>query len=139
MYTIMAIIFVIGYILIALEHKLHIDKSAPALLTGVICWVLLVLDGQDILSDKILHGNHDLSFINHYINENLYEHLSEISGILFFLLGAMTIVELIDSYGGFNIITSHIKTTKKIHLIWILSILTFFLSAALDKIGRAHV
>lgn len=139
MYTIMAIIFVIGYILIALEHKLHIDKSAPALLTGVICWVLLVLDGQDILSDKILHGNHDLSFINHYINENLYEHLSEISGILFFLLGAMTIVELIDSYGGFNIITSHIKTTKKIHLIWILSILTFFLSAALDNLTTSIV
>lgn len=135
MYLLMAVIFILGYIAIALEHNIHIDKSAPALLIGVICWTLLVLGADNILVEQVTaHGN-----INHYINHQLAEHLSEISSILFFLLGAMTIVELIDSYGGFSIITDKIQTTHKVKLIWILSILTFFLSAALDNLTTSIV
>lgn len=135
MYLLMAVIFILGYIAIALEHNIHIDKSAPALLIGVICWTLLVLGADSILVEQVTaHAN-----INHYINHQLAEHLSEISSILFFLLGAMTIVELIDSYGGFSIITDKIQTTHKVKLIWILSILTFFLSAALDNLTTSIV
>jgi Na+/H+ antiporter NhaD/arsenite permease-like protein len=135
MYLLMAIVFILGYIAIALEHNIHIDKSAPALLIGVLCWTLLVIGADGILVEQIAtHGDK-----SHYINEQLAEHLSEISSILFFLLGAMTIVELIDSYGGFSIITDKIQTTHKVKLIWILSILTFFLSAALDNLTTAIV
>jgi len=135
MYLLMAIIFILGYIAIALEHNIHIDKSAPALLIGVLCWTLLVVGADSILVEQVAgHGD-----ISHYINHQLSEHLSEISSILFFLLGAMTIVELIDSYGGFSIITDKIKTTHKVKLIWILSILTFFLSAALDNLTTSIV
>lgn len=135
MYLLMAIVFILGYIAIALEHNIHIDKSAPALLIGVLCWTLLVIGGDSILVEQVAaHGDK-----SHYINEQLAEHLSEISSILFFLLGAMTIVELIDSYGGFSIITDKIQTTQKVKLIWILSILTFFLSAALDNLTTAIV
>lgn len=135
MYLLMAIIFILGYIAIALEHSIHIDKSAPALLIGVLCWTLLVIGADSILVEQIsVHGD-----TSHYINHQLAEHLSEISSILFFLLGAMTIVELIDSYGGFSIITDKIQTTHKVKLIWILSILTFFLSAALDNLTTSIV
>ena len=113
----MAIVFILGYVAIALEHKICIDKSAPALLIGVLCWTLLVIGADSILVEQsAAHGD-----ISHYINHQLAEHLSEISSILFFLLGAMTIVELIDSYGGFSIITDKIQTTHKVKLIWILS------------------
>lgn len=135
MYLLMAIVFILGYVAIALEHNIRIDKSAPALLIGVLCWTLLVIGADSILVEhSAAHGD-----INHYINHQLAEHLSEISSILFFLLGAMTIVELIDSYGGFSIITDKIKTTHKVKLIWILSILTFFLSAALDNLTTSIV
>ena len=131
----MAIVFILGYIAIALEHNIHIDKSAPALLIGVLCWTLLVVGADSILVEQIAaHGD-----VSHYINHQLAEHLSEISSILFFLLGAMTIVELIDSYGGFSIITDKIQTTHKVKLIWILSILTFFLSAVLDNLTTSIV
>ncbi|MFT5647195.1 MAG: Na+/H+ antiporter NhaD/arsenite permease-like protein [Aureispira sp.] len=135
MYLLMAIVFILGYVAIALEHKICIDKSAPALLIGVLCWTLLVIGADSILVEQsAAHGD-----ISHYINHQLAEHLSEISSILFFLLGAMTIVELIDSYGGFSIITDKIQTTHKVKLIWILSILTFFLSAALDNLTTSIV
>ena len=135
MYLLIAIIFILGYLAIALEHNIHIDKSAPALLIGVLCWTFLVLGADTILIDQV--SNH--AALGHYINHQLAEHLSEISSILFFLLGAMTIVELIDSYGGFSIITDKIQTTQKVKLIWILSILTFFLSAALDNLTTSIV
>jgi Na+/H+ antiporter NhaD/arsenite permease-like protein len=138
MYILMAIIFVLGYLGIALEHKLHIDKSAPALLIGVLCWTFLVIGSDTILAEQLQHAGVDGNAY-HYINHQLMEHMSEISSILFFLLGAMTIVELIDSYGGFSIITDKIKTTNKVKLIWILSILTFFLSAALDNLTTSIV
>jgi len=121
--TLMIIVFVVGYAAIALEHPIKIDKAASALITGVLVWTLFVFTGAD----------------SHFIEEELLHHLSEISSILFFLLGAMTIVELIDAHEGFAIITDKITTTKKVKLLWIISVLTFFFSAALDNLTTSIV
>ncbi len=116
-------IFVIGYLGIVLEHNIDIDKSASALLTGAICWVIVTV---------IMHDPE-------HVNEELYHHLSEIASILFFLMGAMTIVELIDTYDGFDIITDRITTNSQTKLLWIICILTFFLSAILDNLTTTIV
>ena len=123
MHLIIIAIFVIGYIAIAFEHPLKINKTASALFTGVLCWVVYIMSSSDI---------------NH-VSEQLYEHLGQISGILFFLLGAMTIVELIDAHDGFDVITNRITTTDQRKLLWIISILTFFLSAVLDNLTTTIV
>jgi Na+/H+ antiporter NhaD/arsenite permease-like protein len=123
MLTLMIAIFVLGYFAIALEHPFKIDKAASALITGVLVWTLFVLSGAD----------------QHFIEEELLHHLSEISSILFFLLGAMTIVELVDAHEGFAIITDKITTKNKVKLLWIISILTFFFSAALDNLTTSIV
>ncbi len=115
--------FVIGYALIAMEHSIKIDKAVPALLTGVLCWVVYIFSQNDV----------------HVVNEQLSEHLGEISGILFFLIGAMTIVELIDLHDGFRVITEKIKTKDKKRLMIIFAIIAFFLSAVLDNLTTAIV
>jgi Na+/H+ antiporter NhaD/arsenite permease-like protein len=115
--------FVIGYALIAMEHSIKIDKAVPALLTGVLCWVVYIFSQNDV----------------HVVNEQLSEHLGEISGILFFLIGAMTIVELIDLHDGFRVITEKIKTKDKKKLMIIFAIIAFFLSAVLDNLTTAIV
>ena len=91
------IIFILGYIAIAFEHPLKLNKAASALITGVLCWTLYMFNSESkqIVSEELLH------------------HLGDIASILFFLLGAMTIVELIDSHDGFDIISQQIKTTSK--------------------------
>lgn len=130
------IVFCLGYLFIALEHKLHIDKAASALLTGVFLWTILIVGHEYYLPEVVsAHGASPIMVIEH----DLMEHLSEISAILFFLLGAMTIVELIDTHGGFNVITSRIHTSNKLPLLWILSIVTFFLSAILDNLTTTIV
>ena len=123
MTIILAIIFVLGYLAIAFEHSLKINKAASALLTGVICWSIYALWGVE----------------KELVSEELAHHLSEIAGILFFLLGAMVIVELIDAHDGFEIITDRIHTTSKSKLVWIVGILTFFLSAVLDNLTTTIV
>lgn len=133
MYNAILIVFILGYALIALEHTLKIDKAASALLTGTLCWVLLVYGANELIPH--VTGADQVSFID----SSLKEHLVDIAEILFFLLGAMTIVEIIDAHEGFSIITNLIKTTKRVKLIWILSSLTFFLSAALDNLTTAIV
>ncbi|MDR3652575.1 MAG: sodium:proton antiporter NhaD [Paludibacter sp.] len=117
------IIFIIGYIAIAFEHSIKLDKAASALITGVLCWVVFIVFSPD----------------KHNVNEQLVAHLGDVSGILFFLLGAMTIVELIDAHEGFNIITARITETKKKNLIWIIGLITFFLSAVLDNLTTTIV
>jgi Na+/H+ antiporter NhaD/arsenite permease-like protein len=117
------VIFIIGYLAIAFEHPIRINKAASALLTGVVCWSIYALSG----SDKEL------------VAENLAHHLGDISGILFFLLGAMVIVELIDAHDGFEIITERITTTNKRKLVWIVGIIAFFLSAVLDNLTTTIV
>lgn len=132
-------VFVIGYLAIALEHPIKINKTATALITGALCWALLALSGssfQQHLSDIGLFA--EGNFIP-FVGEQLTHHLSEIAGILFFLIGAMTIVELIDAHEGFRFITDRIATRDIRILIWIISWVTFFLSAALDNLTTSIV
>lgn len=126
-------IFVIGYACIALEHPLKVNKTATALLLGVLTWSIFSLCNASF--------NPELSHEawRAFISGNLVENLGETAEIVFFLLGAMTIVTLIEDYQGFTIITDKIKTTNKKRLLWILSILTFFLSALLDNMTTAIV
>lgn len=117
------IVFVLGYIAIAFEHPLKLNKAASALITGVLCWTIYILQSSDM----------------HIVNEALLHHLGETASILFFLLGAMTIVELIDSHNGFDIITQKINTTNKRKLLFIITGISFFLSALLDNLTTAIV
>jgi Na+/H+ antiporter NhaD/arsenite permease-like protein len=117
------IVFVAGYLAIAFEHPLKINKAASALLTGVICWTIYALTDS----------NREL------VSENLSHHLADIAGILFFLLGAMVIVELIDAHDGFEVITQRVTTTSKRKLVWIVGLLAFFLSAVLDNLTTTIV
>ncbi len=121
MFYLMIIAFVIGYACIALEHPLRVNKTATALLLGTILWVLA--------------AQLNLSLVQ----ESLLGHLGEVSEILFFLLGAMTIVELVDTHGGFRVITDRIATTKKTSLLWIIGFITFFMSSVLDNLTTAIV
>lgn len=116
-------IFLIGYTAIATEHYIHIDKAASALVTGILCWTIIILNTNDPKP----------------VDESLYHHFSEIASILFFLIGAMTIVELIDTYNGFQIVISKIKTNQKRKLFVILTLLTFFFSALFDNLTTAIV
>mgnify|MGYP006268115489 CR=1 FL=1 len=120
---VMLSVFIIGYVLITLEHNLQIDKASPALMIGGICWATYMLHSDDM---DMVEGQ-------------LHEHLAEISGILFFLLSAMTIVELIDAHDGFTVITKRIRTQSKRKLLWMVCIITFFLSAALDNLASTIV
>ena len=115
-------VFVLGYIFITLEHIVSVDKASTALVTGVVCWALISL-GMNIPDFKY----------------QLHEHVGHISEILFFLLGAMTIVELVDNHKGFKIITDRITTNRRVKLLWILSIVAFFFSAVLDNLTAAIV
>lgn len=135
MYLLIALFFIFGYIAIALEHPIKIDKAASAILTGVICWTILVL-GADSIFQSNLAQEGDFS---HHITHQLKHHLVEIAEILFFLMGAMTIVELIDAHDGFRVITDRISANKKTTLLWILCFITFFLSAVLDNLTTAIV
>lgn len=123
MEILVAAIFVFGYLLIVLEHQINLNKSASALLTGVFCWSIYIISSSN----------------SHFVNQQLIEHLGEISGILFFLIGAMTIVELIDAHDGFEVITNVITTSSKRRLLWITGFLTFILSAVLDNLTTTIV
>lgn len=123
MTTLLLAIFGIGYAAIAFEHNIKINKTATALITGVLCWVVYI----SFVPDKAA------------VDLSLIEHLGDISSILFFLLGAMTIIELVDAHDGFEIITDFITQTNKRSLIWIIGFLTFFLSAVLDNLTTTIV
>lgn len=137
MAIIIVIAFIIGYILIAFEHPLRIDKAASALLTGVVCWLLLLFGIEQMPAyAEIAASNTDT---RSYIEHSLFEHLGKISEILFFLLGAMTIVELVDVHDGFRVITDRITTANRVKLLWIISWVTFFLSAGLDNMTTSII
>jgi Na+/H+ antiporter NhaD/arsenite permease-like protein len=123
MTTIIISIFILGYIAIATEHSIKVNKAASALLTGVLTWTVYIMFTPD----------------KHLVGEELVHHLGELSGILFFLMGAMTIVELVDSHDGFDIITGKINQTDKRKLLWIIAFITFFLSAILDNLTTTIV
>ncbi|WP_035845564.1 sodium:proton antiporter NhaD [Crocinitomix catalasitica] len=183
---IMVIVFVVGYLAIALEHNIHVDKAASALLIGMVSWGLYALwpaehlkvdtskSISELIQDEELRenhsgfveyleveqdknekaalsqeavvdhasdaGHHDTGeYVQHFVEHGLVHHLFDIASILFFLLGAMTIVELIDAHDGFSIITDKIRTTNKVKLLWVICILTFFMSAALDNLTTSIV
>lgn len=115
------IIFILGYLAIALEHPLKLNKTATALVTGVLVWVVIAL----------LKGQSAVDGLSH--------HLASSAEILFFLLGAMTIVELVDAHQGFRVISKLIKTENPVKLLWISAIATFFLSALLDNLTTSIV
>ncbi len=123
MITALIIVFIVGYLAIALEHPIKINKAATALVTGALLWTIYITFQSDV----------------HEVTHHLTEHLGEISGILFFLLGAMTIVELIDAHDGFQVITERVNTRDKKKLLWIIAFVTFFLSAALDNLTTTIV
>lgn len=146
MEAIIIVIFVIGYLLITLENPLKLDKTVPALLMASIMWAFLAIGFNlgwfSIIDEKgvvfnILNNNIELQkegFIN-----TLTHKFSATSEILIFLIGAMTIVELIDMHKGFDVIKSAIKTKSKIRLLWILGIIGFVLSSIIDNLTATIV
>lgn len=183
---IMIIVFVIGYVMIAMEHSFHINKTATALLIGMLCWGLYAVwpaehlkvdttktvfqlatdpelkESNPGLSTYMRHEEEEYredvfknpelyegrlqipaeetpEYVQHYVQHGLAHHLFDLAGILLFLLGAMTIVEVMDAHGAFEVITSRIKATNTVKLLWVVGIVTFFLSAALDNLTTAIV
>jgi len=146
------LVFVVGYFAIALEHPIKINKTASALLTAVICWTIFTVSGATetlLNSDRYLHFLQELGekaasltageLHLEYVEEQLGHHLVEIAQILFFLMGAMTIVELVDAHHGFKFITDRIKTKNPIVLLWVVCFVTFFLSSVLDNLTTTIV
>lgn len=125
--------FVAGYLCIALESLTKINKAAIALLMCVVCWTLLMVTPgayyPDVAPDGVLH----------HISEVIEHHLGDAAGTLFFLMGAMTIVEIVDSNGGFNFVRDIMKTRSKRKLLWRVAIATFFLSSILDNLTTSIV
>jgi Na+/H+ antiporter NhaD/arsenite permease-like protein len=142
-------VFIIGYIAIATEHSIKIDKAASALLTGVLCWSILVVGAHAVPDHLLGYFDQLKSFLKvtegtdltmtEFFDHRLLHHLQEIAGILLFLMGAMTIVEIVDAHEGFKVITDRINSRNKVKLLWILGLITFFLSAALDNLTTAIV
>jgi len=129
--------FIIGYLVIVFEHPLKLDKTVPALIMGALCWALISIGHLDIYDHHghVLHGDDyskDLLSV-------LLHHIGKTAEILIFLIGAMTIVELIDLHKGFSVITNRITTTSKKKMLWLVCILAFFLSATLDNLASTIV
>ncbi|MCB0382524.1 MAG: sodium:proton antiporter NhaD [Psychroserpens sp.] len=147
METIIILVFVLGYLAITVEHSIKIDKLIPALVMMAISWALISL-GIDSFSQWFDSANHGLvdGFSSlghdskmHIMEETLLHHLGKTAEILVFLLGAMTIVEIIDYFDGFSTIKSFIKTNSKRKILWIFSILAFILSAIIDNLTATIV
>jgi len=123
MLNLLVIIFLLAYAAIAFEHPLKINKSASALIGAGLLWTVYALATGD----------------HHLVGEQLNESLAATAQIIFFLMGAMTIVELVDAHNGFEVITSRIKTTQLSTLLWLVGVVTFFLSAMLDNLTTTIV
>jgi len=123
MLTALVIVFVLAYAAIALEHPIKINKSASALIGAGLLWTIYAMSSADA----------------HLVGEHLSESLMGTAQIVFFLMGAMTIVEVVDAHNGFEVITSRIKTTKLTTLMWLVGFVTFFLSAILDNLTTTIV
>src|SRR5512137_1403550 len=123
MLTVLVVIFIIAYTAIALEHPLKVNKSATALIGTGLLWTIYALAS----------GDHDL------VNRQLGDSLMGTAQIVFFLMGAMTIVEVVDAHNGFDVITSRISTTHLPTLLWLVGFVTFFLSSVLDNLTTTIV
>lgn len=147
MESVIIVVFVLGYLAITLEHNLKLDKLIPALAMMAICWAIVAL-GVDSFSNWFDSSNHalvegfsamDHESKMHLAEETLLHHLGKTAEILVFLLGAMTIVEIIDYFDGFSTIKSYVKTNSKKKILWIFSILAFILSAIIDNLTATIV
>ncbi|MGL5681722.1 MAG: sodium:proton antiporter NhaD [Marinifilaceae bacterium] len=153
MITLIYTLFLIGYLAIALEHTIRINKAATALILGVVIWTIYItgatwlvpilskeefeffLSTNPTYAAKAIHEQ----CIGFIANAQLVEQLGEICSTLFFLIGAMTIVEIVDLHGGFDFITNRIRTQNKHKLLWIIVLVSFFMSAVLDNMTTAIV
>ena len=130
MLTALIVCFILGYLTIVFEHPLKLNKTVPALIMGALCWGIISLGHLEV--------------VDHYhkispFEEVLLHHIGKVAEILLFLIGAMTIVEIIDLHRGFDVITRRIKTTNKKKMLWLIAILAFFLSATLDNLASTIV
>ena len=123
MIVLIVAVFIISYTAVSLETYIHINKAATALICGVLCWTIYMLFSKE----------------KYLITAQLNEHVAESAGVLFFLLSAMTVVELIDAHGGFDIITRKINQTDQRSLVWTVSLIAFFLSPVLDNLTASIV
>lgn len=130
---VIVIVFIVGYLCIALESLTKVSKSAVALLMLVVCWTLFMFNPSAYLPDAV---GEDMSAV---VSEVIEKNLGSTATTLFFLMGAMTIVELVDQNGGFNFVRNLLKTKSKRALLWRIAILTFFISAILDNMTTAIV
>ena len=128
-------IFIVGYLAITLEHNLKIDKLIPALGMMAFLWAIISLNHLTVYDVNVLKKNLEIS----HIDEVLLHHLGKTAEIIIFLLGAMTIVEIIDYFNGFFTIKSYVKTKNKVKLLWIFSCLAFILSAIIDNLTATIV
>ncbi|MEE9440155.1 MAG: sodium:proton antiporter NhaD [Saprospiraceae bacterium] len=140
------LIFIIGYITIVLEHPLKLDKTVPALIMGSLCWALLAIGYNKGWLSAIDSHEHVFNMMNgdHHHNEVgftniLLHHLGKTAEILVFLIGAMTIVEIIDLHMGFEILKGWVKTKDKTRLLWIIGVIAFILSAIIDNLTATIV
>ena len=124
MITILLTIAILGYFIVVLESPMRINKTISAILTGSLCWIVIAIFNNE--------GSHEIS-------EKLTNYFGEIAGLLIFLLGAMTIVELIDLHKGFSVITHRIRTKSVLKLLWIIGGITFILSAFLGNLATAII
>jgi len=148
MLTLIVIVFVLGYLAIALEHPIGINKAASALFIGVACWTLYAIDASNLVqmdsipswfSEELPAGESEHAQRLYLVEEQLLKLTGEIAGILFFLMGAMTIVELVDLNEGFAVVTRRINAKSTSKLLWIVGIMTFFFSAILDNLTTTIV
>jgi Na+/H+ antiporter NhaD/arsenite permease-like protein len=153
MITTLIVLFFIGYLAIALEHPLKVDKTATALMLGMLLWIIYALgaeyivpfiepdafkaylDSHPSLTGASLHRQ----ALGYVTDVRLVESLGDVTQTLFFLIGAMTIVELVDIHGGFTVITSRITTRDKLRLLWVICAVTFVFSAVLDNMTTTIV
>ena len=135
METIIIIVFVLGYLAITLEHNLHIDKLIPALAMMAILWAMIALGHLDVFDIDTVNKQ----LLPTHIEEALLHHLGKTAEILVFLLGAMTIVEIIYYFNGFATIKQFIRTRNKVRLLWIFASLAFVLSAIIDNLTATIV
>lgn len=134
------IVFVLGYALIATESLVKIDKAAIALLMFVFCWTLYMFDPAPFV--QLMHAGNASEWtgnITEFVNKLIIEHLGDTATTLFFLMGAMTIVEIVDQNGGFNWVKNVMRTKSKRALLWRIACMTFILSAILDNLTTSIV
>jgi Na+/H+ antiporter NhaD/arsenite permease-like protein len=141
-------IFCVGYLMIILEHNINVDKAASAVLTGVLCWAVYILAAPGLidiasLPQAFLDAHTSKSaeeIVKAWVGEHqMLEGFAETASILFFLLGAMAIVEMVDVHGGFTVITDRIRSTSMVTLLWIIGFVSFFLSSVLDNLTTTIV